>query len=132
MTNQKSDGTGLLNYLVVDDSKTMRIMVLKVLKRLEAGEVFEAHNGKKALEVLDAHEVNFIICDWNMPYMSGIELLRAVRSMDRYKRIPFLMLTAEAQLDNALEAQHEGANGYLTKPFKANMLKEKIEHILSF
>lgn len=121
-----------MKILVVDDFPTMRKIIRQVLRQIGYTEVIEAGDGKSALETLNQHpDVKFIISDWNMPNMTGVDLLRSIRSNADYAEIPFLMVTAEADKENIVEAVKNGANNYIVKPFNAATLKEKIEKIFS-
>jgi len=116
--------------LVVDDFSTMRRIVKTCLKQLGFGNVTEAADGKIALDKLQGSDAfELIISDWNMPNMMGIDLLKAVRQDDKLKALPFLMVTAEAQKENILEAAKAGVSNYIIKPFTADLLKEKLEAI---
>ncbi len=117
--------------LIVDDFSTMRRIVKSCLRSLGFENVLEAEDGEIALEQLRNQDVNFIISDWNMPNMMGIDLLRAVRSDDKLKTVPFLMITAEAQKENVIEAAKAGASNYIVKPFTPDMLQQKIEAIFN-
>ncbi|MCX5919362.1 MAG: response regulator [Deltaproteobacteria bacterium] len=119
-----------LNILVVDDFATMRQIVRKALKQLGYNHVFEADDGTSALEVLKKEKIQFIIADWNMPQMPGIELLKTVRSNEEWKGLPFLMITAEGQRGYVLEAVKHKVSNYIVKPFTPEVLKEKINKIL--
>jgi two-component system chemotaxis response regulator CheY len=121
-----------INILIVDDFPTMRKIVRQVLRQLGFVNVYEAEDGEGALELLRTNpEIQFVISDWNMPKMNGIELLRAVRSDDTIRKIPFLMVTAEADKDCIVEAVKSGVNGYIVKPFNAATLKDKMEKIFA-
>ena len=115
--------------LVVDDFSTMRRIVKNCLKQLGFDNITEAEDGAVALEKLKAGEFKFIVSDWNMPNMMGIYLLKAVRASESLKHIPFLMVTAEAQKENILEAAKAGVSNYIIKPFTADLLTEKMEAI---
>ncbi|MCB0332627.1 MAG: chemotaxis response regulator CheY [Bdellovibrionales bacterium] len=115
--------------LVVDDFSTMRRIVKNCLKQLGFDNITEAEDGAVALEKLKAGEFKFIVSDWNMPNMMGIDLLKAVRASESLKHIPFLMVTAEAQKENILEAAKAGVSNYIIKPFTADLLTEKMEAI---
>ena len=119
-----------LNILVVDDFATMRRIVRKALKQLGYNHIFEADDGTSALEVLKKEKIQFIIADWNMPRMPGIELLKTVRSTEEWKSLPFLMVTAEGQREYVLEAVKHKVSNYIVKPFTAEVLREKINKIL--
>jgi two-component system, chemotaxis family, chemotaxis protein CheY len=117
--------------LVVDDFSTMRRIVKNCLKQLGFDNVAEAEDGQAALNKLQSGEFKFIISDWNMPNMMGIDLLKAVRGDAKLKAIPFLMVTAEAQKENVLEAAKAGVSNYIIKPFTADVLQTKMEAIFS-
>lgn len=117
--------------LVVDDFSTMRRIVKNCLKQLGFENITEAEDGEVALSKLGQAEFRFIISDWNMPNMMGIDLLRAVRSDTKLKGIPFLMVTAESQKENVLEAAKAGVSNYVIKPFTAEVLEQKMEAIFS-
>ena len=116
-------------FLVVDDFSTMRRIVRNLLKELGYSNVDEAEDGAMALSKLKNETFDFVISDWNMPNMTGIELLRAVRADGQIKHLPFLMITAEAKRENIIEAATAGANGYIVKPFTAATLEEKMGKI---
>ena len=119
-----------LNILVVDDFATMRRIVRKALKQLGYNHIFEADDGTSALEVLKKEKIQFIISDWNMPQMPGIELLKTVRGTEEWKSLPFLMVTAEGQREYVLEAVKQKVSNYIVKPFTPEVLREKINKIL--
>jgi len=118
-----------IKILVVDDMSTMRRIVKNIMKQLGFANVEEAENGEEALIKLRADSFGFIISDWNMPVMTGIELLRAVRADEKLKTIPLLMVTAEAQKENLIEAIQAGVSNYIVKPFTAEVLQEKMNKI---
>lgn len=117
-------------FLIVDDFATMRRIIRNLLRQLGYSSIDEAEDGAVALRKLESQEFDFIICDWNMPNMTGIELLREVRSNDALKELPFLMVTAEAIKENIIEAVKAGVSNYIVKPFTADVLQSKIEAIL--
>jgi two-component system chemotaxis response regulator CheY len=117
--------------LVVDDFSTMRQIVKKSLKQLGFNNITEAVDGADALNKLQSEEFKFVISDWNMPNMMGIELLKAIRGDEKLKSLPFLMVTAEAQKDNILEAAKAGVSQYIIKPFTVDSLEQKIGAIFS-
>jgi two-component system chemotaxis response regulator CheY len=119
-----------LKILVVDDFATMRKVIRNLLKQGGFENVVEAEDGVAALKVLQSQKVDFVISDWNMPNMSGLELLKAVRGSDDLKELPFLMVTAEALKDNVVAAVKAGVSNYIVKPFTAEVLTEKIEKIV--
>jgi len=118
-----------MKILVVDDMSTMRRIVKNIMKQLGFANVEEAENGQDALEKLRAESFGFIIADWNMPVMTGIDLLRAIRADDKLKAIPVLMVTAEAQKENLMEAIQAGVSNYIVKPFTAEVIQEKMNKI---
>ncbi len=119
-----------LKFLVVDDYSTMRRIVKNLLHDLGYANVTEADDGNTALPLLQQGGFDFLITDWNMPGMAGLDLLKAVRASDKLKKMPVLMLTAEAKREQIVEAAQAGVNGYVIKPFTAATLKEKIDKIL--
>ncbi len=120
-----------LRFLVVDDFATMRRIVRNLLKELGFSNVDEAEDGNAALQKLRASRFDFIVTDWNMPNMTGIELLRQVRADPELKHLPVLMVTAEAKKENIIEAAQAGASGYVVKPFTAATLDEKLKKIFA-
>ena len=120
-----------IRFLVVDDFSTMRRIIKNFLTDLGYTNVTEADDGKTALPVLKSGVVDFLITDWNMPGMPGLELLKEVRNDPATKKIPVLMVTAEAKREQIVEAAQAGVNGYVVKPFTAQTLKEKIDKILA-
>jgi two-component system chemotaxis response regulator CheY len=118
-----------MRFLVVDDFSTMRRIVRNLLKELGFTNVDEAEDGQVALHKLKTQHFDFIVSDWNMPNMTGIELLKAVRADQQIKGIPFMMITAEAKRENIIEAAMAGASGYIVKPFTAATLEEKMNKI---
>ena len=119
-----------LKFLVVDDFSTMRRIVKNLLNDLGYANVTEADDGKTALPILQAGGIDFLVTDWNMPGMPGLDLLKAVRADPKLAKMPVLMLTAEAKREQIIEAAQAGVNGYVIKPFTAVTLKEKIDKIL--
>ncbi len=118
-----------MKILVVDDFSTMRRIVKNLLRDLGFTNTHEADDGTTAWPMLQNGDYDFLVTDWNMPGMSGIELLQKVRSDERLKSLPVLMVTAEAKRDQIVAAAQAGVNGYVVKPFTAAALKEKIEKI---
>ena len=118
-----------LKFLVVDDFSTMRRIVRNLLKELGFSNVDEAEDGVAALQKLRDSSFGFVISDWNMPNMDGLTLLQNIRSDDALKRIPVLMVTAEAKKENIVAAAQAGASGYVVKPFTAATLEEKLNKI---
>lgn len=119
-----------MKILVVDDFSTMRRIVRNLLKQNGYENIDEAEDGEQALAKLKNGNFQFIVSDWNMPNMSGIELLKGVRSDPALKALPFLMVTAESDKEKVVEAIKAGVNNYIIKPFTAEVLKEKMEKIL--
>jgi two-component system chemotaxis response regulator CheY len=119
-----------MKFLVVDDFSTMRRIVRNLLKELGYVHVDEAEDGVVALAKLKSGGIDFVVSDWNMPNMTGIELLRAIRADAALKHLPVLMITAEARKENIVEAAQAGASGYIVKPFTAATLDEKLGKIL--
>jgi len=120
-----------MRFLVVDDFSTMRRIVRNLLKELGFTEIEEAEDGSAALAKLKVEKFDFVVSDWNMPNMTGIELLKAVRADAALKHLPVLMVTAEAKKENIVEAAQAGASGYIVKPFTVATLDEKLNKILT-
>ena len=120
-----------MKVLVVDDFSTMRRIIKNLLRELGFTNTVEADDGATALPILKGGGIDFLITDWNMPGMPGLELLKAVRGDPALAKLPVLLLTAEAKREQIVEAAQAGVNGYVVKPFTAQTLKEKIEKILS-
>jgi len=120
-----------LKVLVVDDMSTMRRIVKNVLKQIGFSDLIEAENGQDALTKLKGGGFGLVVSDWNMPVMLGIDLLRAIRADPELKNLPFLMVTAEAQKENIIEAVQAGVSNYVVKPFTAEALQVKLEKIFS-
>lgn len=118
-----------MKILVVDDFSTMRRIIKNLLKDLGFTNVQEADDGSTALPMLQQGDFDFVVTDWNMPGMQGIDLLRAIRADDNLKHTPVLMVTAEAKKEQIVAAAQAGVNGYVVKPFTAATLKEKLEKI---
>jgi two-component system chemotaxis response regulator CheY len=125
-------GSPDMKILVVDDFPTMRRITRTLLKQLGFANVIEAEDGKQALEMLgrDA-SIDFIVSDWNMPNMTGLELLHAVRADEKLKKKPFLMVTAEAEQENIMAAVKAGVSNYIVKPFTAQVLQDKLNKIFA-
>ncbi|WP_316900205.1 chemotaxis response regulator CheY [Pseudodesulfovibrio indicus] len=120
-----------MRVLVVDDFSTMRKIIKNILRQLGFNNIVEADDGSTAWEVLNKDNIDFIVSDWNMPTMSGIELLRKVRGSEEYADIPFLMVTAEAQQENIIEAVQAKVSNYIVKPFTPETLGQKIDKIFA-
>lgn len=118
-----------MKILVVDDFSTMRRIIKNLLRDLGFSNTTEADDGTTALPMLQSGGYDFLITDWNMPGMQGIDLLRAVRSDSNLAALPVLLVTAEAKKEQIIEAAQAGVNGYIVKPFNAATLKEKIDKI---
>ena len=118
-----------MKILVVDDFSTMRRIIKNLLRDLGFTNIEEADDGTTALPMLQSGDFDFVVTDWNMPGMQGIDLLRAIRADDELKDIPVLMVTAEAKREQIIEAAQAGVNGYIVKPFTAATLKEKLEKV---
>lgn len=118
-----------MKILVVDDMSTMRRIIKNILKQLGFANVEEAENGQEALAKMHADRFGFVVSDWNMPVMNGIELLKAIRADEALKETPVLMVTAEAQKDNIVEAVQAGVSNYVVKPFTLEVLQEKMNKI---
>lgn len=119
-----------IKILVVDDFATMRKVVRNLLKQGGYEDIVEAEDGVMALKALKSQKIDFIVSDWNMPNMSGLELLKAVRADAELAKTPFLMVTAEALQDNVVAAVKAGVSNYIVKPFTAEVLNEKIKKII--
>ncbi|AFN75351.1 Chemotaxis CheY-like receiver protein [Melioribacter roseus P3M-2] len=121
-----------LKFLVVDDSVTMRRIVANSLKSIGYENFVEASDGKEALTKLNSDDtINFVITDWNMPEVSGLELVKAIRSDEKKQSIPILMVTTRGLKEDILEALQAKVNNYIVKPFTPQILREKIEQILA-
>jgi len=121
-----------MKFLVVDDSVTMRRIVVNSLKGLGYSQFLEAGDGKEAMDVLNANDgINFVVTDWNMPNVSGLELVKSIRQHPKYSTVPILMVTTRGVKEDIMEALHAKVNNYVIKPFTPQILKEKIEQILA-
>ncbi|MDR2076745.1 MAG: chemotaxis response regulator CheY [Desulfovibrio sp.] len=118
-----------MRVLVVDDFSTMRRIIKNILRQLGFNNVVEADDGTTAWDVLNKDKIDFVISDWNMPQMTGIDLLRKVRGSEEFADLPFLMVTAEAQQENIIEAVQAKVSNYIVKPFTAEVMKQKIDKI---
>ena len=119
-----------IKILIVDDFATMRRILKNILKQLGFKNLVEADDGTTAWDVLESQKIDLIISDWNMPKMTGLELLKKVRASSKYKTAPFLMVTAEAQKQNVIEAVQAGVSNYVVKPFTAEAISDKLKKIL--
>ncbi|GGZ00648.1 MULTISPECIES: chemotaxis response regulator CheY [Shewanella] len=118
-----------MKILIVDDFSTMRRIIKNLLRDLGFNNTQEADDGSTALPMLQKGDFDFVVTDWNMPGMQGIDLLRAIRADENLKNIPVLMVTAEAKREQIIAAAQAGVNGYVVKPFTAATLKEKLDKI---
>ena len=118
-----------MRFLVVDDFSTMRRIVKNILKQLGYENIEEAEDGAQAYSKLKSGSFEFVVSDWNMPNMDGLELLKKIRSDDQLKHLPVLMVTAEAEKDKVITAIQAGVSNYVVKPFTAEVLKEKMDRI---
>lgn len=118
-----------MKVLIVDDFATMRRIMKNILKQIGFTNIIEADDGTTALAELQKTSVDLIISDWNMPKMTGLDLLKAVRSDANLKHLPFLMVTAEAQKQNVIDAVQAGVSNYVVKPFTAEAISDKLKKI---
>lgn len=118
-----------MKFLVVDDSPTIRRIISNALKGLGYTDVVEAKDGVEAVAKLQDEQIDFVITDWNMPNMSGLELTRYIRNDERYKDLPILMVTTRGMKEDVLQALQAKVNNYIVKPFTPDILKEKINQI---
>ena len=118
-----------MKVLVVDDFATMRKIVRNILKQIGFEDITEAEDGNVALRVIKSETVGLVVSDWNMPNMSGLDLLKEIRKNPQTASLPVLMVTAEGLKENVMEAVKAGVNNYVVKPFTAEVLQEKIENI---
>ena len=119
-----------IKILIIDDFATMRRILKNILKQLGFKNLVEADDGTTALNILESQKIDLIISDWNMPKMTGLELLKKLRASTEYKKTPFLMVTAEAQKQNVIEAVQAGVSNYVVKPFTAEAISDKLKKIL--
>ncbi len=119
-----------MKILVVDDYKTMLRILRNLLKQLKFFNIDEAMDGAEALRKLRSEKFDFVISDWNMEPMTGIELLRQVRGDEKLKHLPFIMITAESKSENVIAAKEAGVSNYIVKPFNAETLKGKMASVL--
>jgi two-component system, chemotaxis family, chemotaxis protein CheY len=120
-----------ITILVVDDFMSMRRIVKGTLKSIGFNNFIEAEDGVDALKKLEKEKVDLIISDWIMPNMNGLDFLKAVRGSDKFKKSPFIMVTAEGQKGNVLEAINAGVNNYIVKPFTPETLQAKLHKVLN-
>ena len=121
-----------MKVLVVDDSAIMRRILSNILqeKNVKAEDIMDAPNGKAALEILNSNDIAMVLLDWNMPELNGLDFVKIVRKIDKYKTLPIIMVTSEAAKYNVMEAIKAGVTDYLIKPVSAVMLKPKIAEYL--
>ena len=119
-----------MRILVVDDSSTMRRIIINTLNKIGYSDCTEASNGREGVERLAAGPVDMIITDWNMPEMSGVDFIRAVRASDQFKHLPVLMVTTNAAQEDIVQALDAGVNNYVVKPFTPDTIKERIQAAL--
>ena len=119
-----------MKFLVVDDSATMRRIVVNSLKRIGYDECVEADDGTQALEAFDG-SIGFVITDWNMPNMSGLDFVKTLRTRDGGRDVPILMVTTRSVREDIVAAAQAGVNNYVVKPFTPQVLKEKIDQVLA-
>lgn len=119
-----------MRILVVDDAQTMRRIIVNLLRQLGFTNMTEADDGTTAWEKLNSEHIDLVISDWNMPKMTGIELLKKVRESEKYKITPFIMVTAEGKRENVVAAVQAGVSNYIVKPFNAATLKEKMTKVI--
>ena len=119
-----------LRFLVIDDSETARMMVIKMLRRLAECVIFEAENGKEALFKMFTQDIDFIITDWNMPEMNGLDFVKAIRRVPDFDNVPILMITSRSDKHDILDAMKAHVNDYVIKPYTIQVLKEKIERLI--
>ena len=120
-----------MRFLIVDDSSTMRRIIINTLQKIGFRDVAEAANGREGIDRLAAGDIEMIITDWNMPEMTGIDFIRTVRTQPATKNIPVLMVTTNAAKDDIVQALQAGVNNYVIKPFTPETLREKIDAVLS-
>lgn len=119
-----------MKFLVVDDSPTMRRIVCNALREIGYTDLQEAEDGQKALEVLEGEPVDFVITDWNMPNMNGLDLTKSIRNHPTYATLPILMITTRGMKEDVIAAMHARVNNYIVKPFTPEVLRDKINMIL--
>lgn len=117
--------------LFVEDSPTMRRIIENSLKKLGIKEITDAENGVDALEKIQKQDFDMILTDWNMPEMNGKELVEHIRKIDKYQKVPILMITTRGMQDDVVTAIKTGVNGYIVKPFTPEVLKKKMVEIFS-
>ena len=119
-----------MKFLVVDDSPTMRRIVCNALREIGYSELAEAEDGQDAIDKLNADAFEFVITDWNMPVMNGLDLTKLIRNHEQYSEVPILMITTRGMQEDVIAAMQARVNNYIVKPFTAKILQEKIDMIL--
>lgn len=119
-----------MRILVVDDFQTMRRIIINLLRQLGFTNVVEAQDGQLALDKVKEDKIDLVISDWNMPNMTGLDFLKELRASEKYKDLPFIMVTAEGKKENVIAAVQAGVNNYIVKPFNAATLKEKLTKVI--
>lgn len=120
-----------IKVLVVDDMSTMRLIVKNVLKQIGYTDIETAENGEEGLKILRVGGFGLVVSDWQMPVMTGLDMLRAIRADPELKHLPVLMVTAEAEKENIIEVVQAGVNNYVVKPFTAEALQEKLMEVFA-
>jgi two-component system chemotaxis response regulator CheY len=120
-----------MKVLVVDDFATMRKIVRNILKQIGFTNIVEADDGVNALQMIKEDKIDFVVTDWNMPNMTGLDLLKNIRASEKAKNTPVLMVTAEGLADNVVDAVKAGVDNYVVKPFTAETVQAKIEQIFA-
>jgi len=124
-------GKKYMRFLVVDDSPTMRRIVINALRGYGYNEVVEAGDGAEAMVQLEQEKIDFVITDWNMPNMTGLELTQAIRGSDKFKHLPILMVTTRGLKSDIIDALKARVNNYVVKPFTPQTLKEKLDAVMN-
>lgn len=119
-----------MRFLIVDDSVTMQRYISVALKALGYSDSVEAGDGREAMKILKSQKIDFILTDWNMPNMNGLQLIKAVRQMEKYANVPILMITTRGNKEDVVQALKAKANNYVVKPFTPEILNDKINSCL--
>jgi two-component system, chemotaxis family, chemotaxis protein CheY len=130
MKNHEEKVKDTIRFLLVDDHSATRNLVKSILFQAGFGNIKTAENGQHAFSSLEIFEIDIVICDWNMPQVTGLELLKKIRSCEKYENLPFIMLTAEHERDQVVTAYAEGVTDYVVKPFTADVLLEKVKRAI--
>jgi two-component system chemotaxis response regulator CheY len=128
---QSSKPRRRMRFLVVDDSSTMRRIIINTLNKLGYQDIIEASNGREGMDRVSDGAVDLVITDWNMPEMNGIDFIRSLRALEGKQQLPVLMVTTNAAKDDIVEALRAGVNNYVVKPFTPYTIKEKIDAVLA-